>query len=270
MRLVSFAFALMLVFTSNAMSAVVIGAFASPRQGELALVGGGTFGQTIASFIVNNYPGAQLVGTQQLTTSFLSTVDMVIVNSASGFGVGTTLSASEQTALLDFVRSGKGAIVIADGNPTDAGNSFGAPFGVTTGQATSSQGKFTAPTHPVASGPFGTVSTFFVDPIGDADAFFSIGPYASVIGRAGIDGSGAPVVLSIPEGQISPGSGRVILFSDAVIPGWSALTNTGLLLNAIDYVSRVPEISSSGLAGIGMMLAGVCLAMRRGLREVST
>lgn len=247
---------------------VIIGALASPRQGELALVGGGALGTSVANYITTRYPDATIVGTQELTPAFVATVDILILNSASGLGIGTLLSSDEQTAVLNFVKSGGGAIIAADGNPDWAGDSFGAPFGVTTGQATTSTGRFVELDHPVARGPFGTITQFTIDPLGDPDAFVSTGAYATVIARAGIDGTGPPIIASIPENRIGPGSGRVVFYSDAVIPGWSALTDDGLLLNSIEYVMGVPEPSSMTTAGLG--IAALLMTLHRWKRVTAS
>jgi hypothetical protein len=115
------------------------------------------------------------------------------------------------------------------------------------------------PLHPVAIGPFGTITNFTIDPIGSAHAFVSIGPYATVIGRSL---NGAPSILGIAENAISPGSGRVVLFSDATEFGWSWLQRDGMNLNTIQYVA-VPESSTLMLCSITSLFVGLGPIARR-------
>lgn len=244
--------ALAATFLANTSHAdLTIGTFGFPRGGEYAMVGASSLGEIARVYIEANIPGTSFVGTQTLSTAFLDTVDMLILNSATDYTGSTALTAAEQTNLLNFIKSGKGAIVIADGYHYFDADTFGAPFGVTTNNFAGEITTVVAPSHPVANGPYGTILSQLTDPIGNADGFFSIGPYATPVATS----SGNVVIAAIAEDAISPGSGRVVLFSDAGIAVGSILPDNGLVLNAIDYVA-VPELFSATMA-----FAGACLAI---------
>jgi hypothetical protein len=163
------------VLSPVANAGIIFGSLATPRQSSYALVGG-SVGSLISTYITHEFPGSSFIGTQTLTPSFLSTIDVLIINSASDFTSGTFLSASEQSAVLNFILAGNGAIIVPDGAVSSAANSFGAPFGVTSGSGALATSIVVNPLHPVATGPFGTVTTFVTDPIGVATSFSNLGP----------------------------------------------------------------------------------------------
>jgi hypothetical protein len=259
-RFVTFS-ALVASFLANPVQAdLTIGTFGFPRGGEYAMVGAASLGEIARVYIETNIPGTTFVGTQTLTPAFLDTVDMLILNSATSYTGSTALTAAEQTNLLNFIKSGKGAVVIPDGYASFNGDTFGAPFGVTTGNFASDITTVVAPSHPVVNGPYGTIASQLTDPIGNTDAFFSIGPYATSVAVS----SGNVVIAAIAENVISPGSGRVVLFSDAGIAVGSFLADNGLVLNAVDYVSvPVPEIGSSVFTVIGIGAVAILARLRR-------
>jgi hypothetical protein len=75
--------------------------------------------------------------------------------------------------------------------------------------------------------------------------------------------AGNPTVIAIAENVLGPGSGRVVLFSDAGIAAQSSQQNDGLLTNAVAYVA-VPETSTFSLLGAAsIVLFGFTRVRRR-------
>lgn len=260
--LVSLAF----IFVGSAQASMIIGTIASPREGEYALIGG-TYGAAIGAYITNNVPGSSLVGTQVIDSTFLSTIDILIINSASSFTSGIYLSASEQAALFNFVKSGKNAIIVADGYLSSSGDSFGAPFGLATGAGAASKSLIVDTLSPIANGPYGVATTLTTDQFGVQTAFLNVGPYAHVVARSGIDGSGNPVIATIDRNAITPGSGRVVFLSDAGLVAGSVLDPNPAFLNAIAYVA-VPEASTIMMMSIVAAFGATsCLLRKRSVRK---
>lgn len=241
-------FAITALCVQSARASLIIGTIAFPRGGEYALVGGAT-GSGIAGWVTAAIPEATFVGTQTLDPSFLSTVDILIIDAATDYGLYTTLSPAEQDAVLNFVKSGKGAIIVADTLGYIGGASFANPFGVSAGGSTSNSTYIVNTTLPIGSGPYGTASTpFTVDFVGIPSGFASLGPYAQAIA---VSSSGDTTIAAIRENVLAPGSGRVVLFSDAGTVLETFIRGNGVFLNSIAYVS-VPESSSLILAAVAM------------------
>jgi hypothetical protein len=249
-----------LLIVADAQAGLRIGVFAAPRGGGYALVGGtaGDYGAQAAAYINAHLPGVQLVGGQTLNDSFLNSVDILLLNASTSLNSNLSLTLEEQAALLGFVKSGKGAVLLADGF-FPGGETLSTPFGATVGYFTTGQSAVVQPNHPVANGPYGTISVFTTDPVGFSTSFIDPGPYATVIANGGANALGLPVILAVPENALAPGSGRVVLFSDAGTILVSIQNNDGLLLNSIAYV--VPEASSIGLLSLAGATAA-CVAIR--------
>jgi len=237
---------------------LLIGTLAYPRGGVYALIDepSPNLGTEVATYVKQRMPHVRFVGTQELTPEFLSAVDILLINSASSFTTGITLTLAEQSALKSFVEGGKGAVIAADGYRADAGTSFSSPFGGSVSQSANSTSRFLSISHPVLDGPYGQPegTTFVTDPVGVPTAFLEVGQYATVLARSNADGTGPPVIVAIPEDALMPGSGRVVLLSDAGSALNSSRTDNGMLLNAISYVS-VPEPSGAVQATVLLTLA---------------
>jgi len=93
-------------------------------------------------------------------------------------------------------------------------------------------------------------------PIGvlGAGIFTNIGPYATTL--ATMNSTGLPIFTVIEAGVLGPGSGRVLLFSDAtpfadpIGDGFFAQSET-MFLNSIQYL--VPEPTTGVLAGFALL-----------------
>lgn len=231
-----------------ARASLIIGTIGSPRGGVFALVGGAyEYGGVVADYIVNNIPSVTFVGTQTLDAAFLSSIDVLIIDSAAGTG-HVHLLPDEQTAVFAFVQSGKGAIIVADSDDPISASTFSSPFGIMVGSSADSHSLIVDSASPIANGPYGMPSLILTDPIGLPTSLADLGPYATAVARSGADGLGKPIIAAIAENVISPGSGRVVFFSDAGTAAGSARANDGVLLNAIAYVA-VPEISTFAFTG---------------------
>lgn len=243
----------------SADASLIIGTIGYPRGGGYALVGGAT-GSGIAGWVTSAIPEATFVGTQTLDPTFLSTVDILIIDAATDYGAYTTLSPSEQNAVLNFVKSGKGAIIVADTYGYAGGESFASPFGVSAGGSTSNSTYIVNTTLPIGSGPYGTASTpFTVDFVGVPSGFASLGPYAQAIA---VSSSGDPTIAAIRENVLAPGSGRVVLFSDAGTVLETFIAGNGVFLNSIAYVA-VPEASTIMMMSIVAAFGATSCLLRK-------
>ncbi len=116
----------------------------------------------------------------------------------------------------------------------------------------------TAPTHPVANGPFGSVTSITQY----AGGWFSnLGPYAVSLGI--LEAQQQCAIAVIERGSLAPGSGVVITFSDTSMiwdyadwGGFITEANTEMVLNAIAYA--VPEPSAALLLAVGGMVVIQC------------
>lgn len=241
---------------------VVVGGFDAARGGFESLAPGED--SALANDISSAYPGTTFNFTSTLTPTFLSSVQVAIL------GVGTTetsavtpLSASEQSALLNFVLGGGTALIFAD-NSTFASNapttnaSFVSPFGVTiTGTLNGGQtAPIIDPTGPLTS-PY-PVSAFF----GTYTGYFSNIGQGMVLANFGV---GEPAIDYFAPGVLGPHSGAVVLFADseAMVAGDGLTsTNLNLILNAFN-LSTVPEPSTWVMMLLGSGGAGLATYLQR-------
>ena len=242
-------------------AAMVVGGFSSFRVGDSSMVQG-PYTQESRTSLVAAFPGSTFVAFDTITPQALNGVTIAIVGSPVFSPPATTLSSAEQTALLNFIRAGHGAIIYLDnsdfsGGPTE---SFLDPFGMHLSGKVQSLAYATsiAPNHPVMKQPFGVVTTFATSYGGWFD---DLGPNATAL--ANYDANGLPAVAAIPPGALGPGSGGVVFFGDADSLVDSAAgglfhssDNEKLFLNAVAFV---PEPSTFSL----LACTGLVLAARR-------
>jgi PEP-CTERM motif-containing protein len=268
------AFAVVAAGSAYATTAIV-GGFDAARGGFESLAPGED--SALASDIATAYPGTTFQFTGTLTPSFLSGVNVVILGVATtDFSAITPLSASEQSALYNFVLHGGTALIFSDNSTFDsmdnapaANASLVSPFGVTT--TGTLNGLIDAPiidsTGPL-TGPFTPVTEFE----GDYTGYYSDTNGGQVLA----DWYGNPAYPAIDYFKptfFGPHSGAVVLFSDsdAMVAGDAlTTTNLNLVLNAFaTYQSApVPEPSTWATMLIGF---GLCYtAFRRGRGRVST
>lgn len=247
------------------------------ERGEIFVLDGTEFGDTVEAYMTTYIPEAIFIGTPTLTPEFLATVDMLLLNTARSFGDAVSpLTVDESDALLDFIKSGKGAIIVADGSFSSGSEaqSFVDPFGAhltSSDFGSPSPSSFINPlSHPISNGPFGLITNYLTDrdffqgafPAATG-VFEDLGPYAIPLGQ--VDASGETSIAYIPENGLMPGSGRVAFFTDADTALGSLENDDGLFLNAIAYAAvPVPEPHSLALAGIGFLAFATVAARSRG------
>jgi hypothetical protein len=247
-----------------------LGGWDSTRAGSQYNLVNGTSTTQVRSAIQTSFPGVQISGTGTLTSAYLSGIDVLLIEVGAGsFSYTTALSAPEQSALTTFVQSGKGVLIFTDndaaaGQPTSStvNNSYLSPFGLhATGTVNngSANATVTSPgTSPVTNGPFGTVPNFTTNFPGWFD---NLGTATSL---ATLDANGQSALADLIGGGFGAGSGPVVFFSDSSILADGVITTNSqdLVLNAISFVSPVPEPSSLLLLG-----CGVAGAMSYGMRK---
>ncbi len=222
---------------------LVIGAFNSTRGGTFGLADGAN-AAAMRSAILTSFPGATIVGTDTLSSAFLATVNVVWLNSVAGnTGATSPLSQAEQTALLNFVNAGGGAIVFGEHSFFDD-SSFLSPFGLVTASGLSdiNTGTITNTTHPVTAGPFGNVTTISANYPGN---FTGLGS-ATSLGTWNGSGLSALAVLN-------SGSGKVVALTDVNLYAerlnQAGHQNRELLLNALAFTKPAGDLQFIGTAG---------------------
>jgi len=251
------------LWSANPAAAVVLGTFDSTRAGGDANLISGFYSQQARASLNAHFPQVSLAGISALSPASLTGIDALIIYNTTGVFTTTSLSSSEQTALIDFVKAGKNAFILADGYVPATAQTFLSPFSM---QITGDGIRDTGPTINVANaitnGPFGLVSSYTTS---DGGWFSDLGPFATPLIDLGAND--LPSLAAIERNTISPGSGRVILttdstaFADTAADGFFP-TNEVLFLNSVQWIIPVPEPSTMVLAGTGILL----LTLRR-LRE---
>lgn len=232
-------FAFVALLPASALSAPVVGGFDSPRSGSYGYLASPRTVVAKALLLVM-YPGVELPGTQELTPEFLSGLDAaLLVTSEPAGSIDTPLSASEQTALFDYIKAGGNALIVGEGGFDNVAvdQSFFTPFGITAVGREGGTEKATViqpNTHPIVNGPYGTFTTLTGDNVG---WFSNLGPYAQPL--ANLDFNGQPILAVIERGALGPGSGAVVLTADSDL-----LFNLPLSQNIARYLLEVPEPST--------------------------
>jgi hypothetical protein len=264
---VSLALALLITGESATQAGLIVGAFNTARSGD-ASVSSGNLADELRAALVGEFAGISFVDTDTLTSEFLSGLDVFVTSNAGGTDPFITLSPAEQSALIDFVTGGGAAILVVDpfkfqpGGPT--GNDFTMPFGVemSLGEVlgTDVGEVINPPAHPVTNGPFGLVPQFTT---GYPGWFTSVGAATPL---ATLAGNGQVSLAVLDDGVLAPGSGRVVLASDASAFGDSPLLfseNQSLFLNAFAYVAKIPEPTSIVVVASGVLCSVCACQLRR-------
>lgn len=226
--------------------AQTIGAFNFIRGGDFSFSAGSQVGGPRGD-LNNAFPGVSYQDFTTLSSSSLGGVDVLILCSpTSSTAAINPLDPSEQSALLNFVLSGRGFIGFVDndtfaGPTTDISNQslldvfFVNSLGTDPSTLRLTNIVFPGVT-PVATGPYGSVTDYVCSTPG----WFQAPAFAITAAR--LSANFEPALLVIPENVLGPGAGRVVLFSDTSIltPDFYSDAIRRLLLNAVDYVRPIP------------------------------
>jgi hypothetical protein len=237
-------------------AAIVVGSFDVPRGGFDSLADAPEQADARAGIQLIR-PDATFSSTNTLTGAYLSSVDVFILGGQTGINTAVSpLSAAEQSALVNFVLDGGNLAIFTENEEQDPINgaasraSFLSPFGLaTSGLSLAPSATVVNPSHPIADGPFGTLT--------EIDTFRSgwytdLGPYAHPI--ANENQFGMTMLATIEYGVMGPTSGRVAFIADSSVfdPGMAS----GPLLFANLTAYLVPEPGGVVLGAIG----AACLA----------
>ncbi len=240
---------------------LIVGGFDSARAGSFSL----TSDTSLEDEITGQFPDSTFTSTTTLTSSYLDTVNALIIVVATGCcSAITPLSASEQAALLGFVEDGGTALLFTDNSTFAAtapavNNSFLSPFGL------SAEGTLDGPqsstivddTNPVIDGPAGTATGFATDYPG---WFSSLGPAQEL---AELTANGEPDLAVLMPGSLGPGSGAAVFFADGNYIGQPS--DDTLILNALALASPSPVATPEPGPAI-LLLIGVIAFIPRLLR----
>ncbi len=246
--------------------AIILGTFGAPRVTD-ASIATGSMTSMLRNSLYSNFPGSTIVTSPTLTPAFLSGIDVLaIASDKTPYGGITPLSASEQSALVDYVLNGGSALLIAEGIPNfaAAAQSMISPFGLT--MADDGLSGYTAalpvdPNHPIFSGPFGVQN--YVEFLAGV-VFPDLGPYATAL--ANLPQTGQTAVAIIERHAMGPHSGAVVIVGDANFLenseyfGGLFPVHEHFYLNTLAYLAAVPEPSTWALALVGL---AALIGMRR-------
>jgi len=234
---------------------VIIGGFDTSRAGLASFTSGSGFTQA-RSGLFNHFPATIFTDFPLLTRSNLLSVDVLVIGVATaGRSDASPLSTNEQGALWEFIKEGGSAVLFTDNDSfapqaTNVNRSFLLPFGTGTKGTLNGPALATVPdpgSHPVTSGPFGSISSI---PQFYPGGITSLGAYAQSLAT---NSSGCAMAI-IEAGAIAPGSGRVVIFSD--ISGfWESdgyfPANSNLVMNVVSYVRQFTQHSRVRIAAVG-------------------
>jgi len=224
-------------------AAARIGGWDSSRGGHASIVNGMDFSH-IRADLATLFPSSTVSSTSQLTTSYLSSVDVLLLDPV--FNVINVevapLTADEQLALLTWVQQGGRALIIAE-NPSynAASRSFVEPFGLQVGAQSLTglwSGAITNSTSfaSITNGPYGVVNSFQ----GGFATWFPQTASATVLGTWSSGGAG---IAAMKYGQ-----GSLVFFADvALIANYHGANNTALRRNTLNYLINVPEPATMDL-----------------------
>lgn len=240
-------------------AANVVGGWDLTRGGVYS-ISQGSQAASLRTTLSAMFPGTSFTGTSTLTPAYLSTVDTVILTTASSdFSAITPLTSSEQTALRNFVLSGHRALLMgerSDFSPA-ANQSLINPFGLNISGSAMGHLPATAINNvgnPILDGPYGLVGGLTTINPGWFDVLGGAQPLAQ------LDFNSQPILAWYDTGALGPGSGALVLSADSDL-----YTQNPLLIVDTFAFLIVPEPSGMLLAivGAGSMLAFLVLAFAR-------
>lgn len=245
--------------TSLAQARVLL-SFDGTRGGNGSVTDSPTYA-TLRSDIATQLPDYSVLETSTLSAASLSGVDVAWLGVVRANGLAVTLSASEQTALMNFVVAGGTAVLFCD-NDTFASTapaanaSFVSPFGVSIAGTMSGDTTHTVVngSNFIMNGVFGSVGATLTTSY--PGYFSTVPPSAQVLARIGSNNEAS--VLWIPAGTLAPTSGDVIMFSDSGFRGTGGAISSNFDRMYRNILAQVP--SPSGLIVFG---AGALAMARR-------
>jgi len=212
-----------------------IGSFNLARGGlESLQYGSPSMEKGLRHAILVTFPGTAFRFAPALTPAFLQSIKTLIIGVAAG---GTTpitpLSSQEQANLINFVKGGGTAVLLADNDLQfqAASDSILNPFGLSsTGVVQGTTATFlNLATDPIRKGIAGTAKQ--IDTSWPA-WFSSIGTSTEV---AQLAANGMPAASYFAAGALGSGSGAVVFFSDSsiMVDGLRTSNDRIALLNAL-------------------------------------
>ena len=219
---------------------LVVGGLDISRANVTSFPEGPGFEEARAS-LVTSYPQVTYTAMLTLTQPALAAVDILILSPTyDGFNPMTPLAAAEQAALLDFVAGGGCAILLPDNQDfAPANESLIDPFGMDiTGMiwGWSTMTVLNPWATPLTGGFHGEVTSFTQ---GWPGGLTDLGPYAESYAANGL----GQALAVIEPGVIAPGSGAVMVYSDATTfldsaDGGGFMDNEILFLNSLAFCQR--------------------------------
>ena len=163
----------------------------------------------------------------------------------TGWVLTGTYTDEEKAALRAFVLGGGALIATTD----DAGHTMVDAFGLTQGDGTGTptENVITDPAHPIADGPFGTVTSY--RQYAATGNYPTLGPDAHEIGRYAA-GPGTTIAV-IERGALGPGSGPVVFVADVDVfsnADDGAEYNATLIKNIFAFVAGQPAVPALRVA----------------------
>lgn len=237
--------------------AQVIGGFDSTRGGAFSLADSSTTSD-FRSLISTNFPSATITSSAVLSPAYLSTLNAVVLDSATGdTSAITPLSNAEKSALFNFVLGGGGVYILVDNNTfagspaTDNANqSLISPFGlhVTGTLPGANTATVTDTAHPVTNGPFGTVTSVATNFPG----FFDVLGLSTLLAQFS---STQPALAVLNRGDLDPGSGPVVFVSDSFpLTNVTSDDNQNLDLNTLAFILPEPGSCLALVTILGVMV----------------
>jgi hypothetical protein len=195
--------------THSDSTAITIGAFDFSRAGNRSFAEGGVFsiGRTVAADVL---PDAVYLTAPQLTDSFLTQVDILIISAVGGVTAEpiSPLTQDEQYALLGFVGDGGALFAFLD-NQNYGGSGIESPFGLVAGGVLAETifAQIVLPGHPVANGIYGQVVSMEQRWPG---AFLMVPDEATIVAENSL----GPALVVLEQGALAGNSGPCVFASD--------------------------------------------------------
>jgi len=238
--------------TASAQKALTLGGFDSTRGGEFSLAQGSQL-SALRSAIATTYPYATLTASPTLTTTYLDTVNVLLISSiySESISIASPLSTSEQDALAGFVERGGIALLFVDEDvsiSTAVSNSFVSPFGIhVTGQSSSYLTTVTptGPSLPVLDGPLENITQYQTVSDGWFDVTGSSTVLATIVGNTG---GTVPELLYLTKSSLcSVYKGIAVVSGDSSMLDNLFITSDdqNLVLNAIGLGIPVSAVTLS-------------------------